>query len=111
MLFTVERHPSPIDGEDGPRPYVYDVTPHGLVARWRGSALAWPLLDATLMTGEDGRAYVCALHRSDSFIMLDGPDRAPLRTQVYAWNGFGFSGVTDGELTKRCAAEFGVREE
>jgi poly-gamma-glutamate synthesis protein (capsule biosynthesis protein) len=109
MLFTVERHLSPIDGEDGPRPYVYEVTPHGLVARWRGSALAWPLLDATLMPDAAGRAYVCALHRGDSFVMLDGTDDAAPRTQVYAWNGFGFSGVEDGELTARCAAAFGVQ--
>jgi poly-gamma-glutamate synthesis protein (capsule biosynthesis protein) len=111
MLFTVERHASPIDGEDGPRPYVYDVTPHGLVARWRGSALAWPLLDATLMTDSAGRAWVCALHRGDSFVMLDGADSAAPRTQVYAWNGFGFTGVTDGELVKRCAAAYGVGAE
>jgi hypothetical protein len=111
MLFTVERHASPIDGEDGPRPYVYDVTPHGLVARWRGSALAWPLLDATLIADAAGRAYVCALHRGDSFVMLDGADAASPRTQVYAWNGFGFSGVTDQDLTKRCAGEFGVAAE
>jgi poly-gamma-glutamate synthesis protein (capsule biosynthesis protein) len=106
MLFTVERHVSPIDDEDGPRPYVYDVTPHGLVARWRGSALAWPLLDATLIEDAAGRPYVCALHRGDSFVMLDSADPAETRTQVYAWNGFGFSGTTDGELTKRCAGEF-----
>jgi Bacterial capsule synthesis protein PGA_cap len=111
MLFTVERHVSPIDDEDGPRPYVYDVTPHGLVARWRGSALAWPLLDAVLIEDAAGRAYVCALHRGDSFVMLDSADPAGTRTQVYAWNGFGFSGVTDGELTKRCAGEFGERAE
>jgi poly-gamma-glutamate synthesis protein (capsule biosynthesis protein) len=111
MLFTVERHASPIDGEDGPRPYVYDVTPHGLVARWRGSALAWPLLDATLVSDAAGRAYVCALHRGDSFVMLDDADQAPPRAQVYAWNGFGFSGVTDEELGRRCANEYGLRVE
>jgi poly-gamma-glutamate synthesis protein (capsule biosynthesis protein) len=108
MLFAVERHPSPIDSEDGPRPYVYDVTPHGLVARWRGSALAWPLLDATLIVDAAGRAYVCALHRGDSFVMLDGADAAAPRTQVYAWNRFGFSGVTDEELGRRCAGTYGV---
>jgi poly-gamma-glutamate synthesis protein (capsule biosynthesis protein) len=111
MLFTIERHVSPIDDEDGPRPYVYDVTPHGLVARWRGSALAWPLLDATLIADATGRAYVCALHRGDSFVMLDNADPAEPRTQVYAWNGFGFSGVADGDLTKRCAGKFGGRAE
>jgi hypothetical protein len=111
MLFTVERHPSPIDDEDGPRPYVYDVTPHGLVARWRGSALAWPLLDATLIEDAAGRACLCALHRGDSFVMLDRERPSAPRTQVYAWNGFGFSGVTDGDLTSRCAERFGVGAE
>jgi len=48
LLFTLERHPSSLDGEDGVRPYVYAVSRQGLVARWRGSALAWPLLDAVV---------------------------------------------------------------
>ena len=108
LLFTVERHPSPIDEEDGPRPYVYEVTPHGLVARWRGSALAWPLLDATLITDASGRAFVCALHRGDSFILLDSAHATSSRTQVYAWNGFGFSGVTDTDLMSQCADQFGL---
>lgn len=112
MLFTLERHPSSIDAEDGPRPYVYEVTPHGLVARWRGSALAWPLLDASLITDEIGRSYVCALHRGDSFVMLDSAHgEGALRTQVYAWNGFGFSGVSDGDVAAGCARQFGLSPE
>ena len=63
------------------------------------------------MTDAAGRAYVCALHRGDSFVMLDDADPAPPRTQVYAWNGLGFSGATDGDLTRRCAGVFGVRGE
>jgi capsule synthesis protein PGA_cap len=111
LLFTLERHPSPIDDEDGPRPYVYEMTTHGLVARWRGSALAWPLLDATLIADTTGRAYLCALHRGDSFLVLDDTHASPARTQVYAWNGFGFSGVTDRDLTLRCASQFGANPE
>ncbi len=111
LLLTLERHPSTIDDEDGPRPYVYEVTAHGLVARWRGSALAWPLLDATLIVDATGRSYVCALHRGDSFIMLDNARPASARTQVYVWNGFGFSGVTDADLTVRCARQFGLSPE
>ncbi|GLH80298.1 hypothetical protein SSBR45G_52070 [Bradyrhizobium sp. SSBR45G] len=107
LLFTLERHASPIDGEDGPRPYVYEVTSHGLVAKWRGSALAWPLLDATLIADGAGQAHLCALHRGDSFIMLDTAAPSSTRTQVYAWNGFGFTGVNDGELGTRCARRFG----
>jgi hypothetical protein len=107
MLFTLERHPSSIDAEDGSRPYVYDLTPHGLIARWRGSALAWPILDATLISDSGGRAYLCALHRGDSFIMLDPSHHTQPRLQVYRWNGFGFSGITDSDLTVRCRSEFG----
>jgi len=106
MLFTLERHPSSMDSEDGPRPYVYDVTPRGLVARWRGSALAWPLLDARLITDASGRADVCALHRGDSFIVMNPGHPSPPRVQVYAWNGFGFSGVADPALTAQCRTLF-----
>ncbi|MGA7808212.1 hypothetical protein [Bradyrhizobium sp.] len=106
---------SPIDDEDGRRPYVYEVTAHGLVARWRGSALAWPLLDATPITDSTGRAYLCALHRGDSFIMIEKADAqpapSPVRTQVYACNGFGFSGVADGDLATRCQSRFSASSE
>ncbi len=105
MLVTVERHPSPIDGEDGPRPYVYDVTDHGLVARWRGSALAWPLIDARLLPGGE-TMRLCALHRADSFIRLD-PASTATRTAVYRWNGFGFAAVKDEEAVAACRRMYG----
>jgi hypothetical protein len=111
MLFTLERHPSSIDDEDGPRPYVYAVTSHGLVARWRGSALAFPLLDARLIADATGRSYLCALHRGDSFIMLDASHARSVRSLVYGWNGFGFSGLTDGDLERRCAQQLGLSRE
>jgi poly-gamma-glutamate synthesis protein (capsule biosynthesis protein) len=103
MLFALEQHYSPIDGEDGPRPYVYEVRPSGLVARWRGSALAWPLLDAALLPGGDG--VLCALHRRDSFIQLE-PGAVGVRTAAYRWNGFGFRGVEDAGILARCQALF-----
>ncbi len=106
MLFTLERHASTIDAEDGPRPYAYDIGPHGLIARWRGSALAWPLLDARLIGDGGGRDYLCALHRGDSFIMLDPARPAATRTQVYEWNGFGFSGISRDDLDARCREAF-----
>jgi hypothetical protein len=106
MLVTLERHRSSMDSEDGPRPYVYDVTPRGLIARWRGSALAWPLLDASVIEDAQGQAYLCALHRGDSFIMLDPAHPSKPRIQLYRWNGFGFSGVSDAVLTERCRAEY-----
>ena len=88
-LFTLQEHSSSIDSEEGVRPYVYEARAGGLVARWRGSALAWPLLDATLLPGED--VVLCALHRRDSFLVLQ-PSSTGVRTAAYRWNGFGFSG-------------------
>ncbi len=104
MLFTLEDHHSSIDQEAGPRPYIYDVTRHGLVARWRGSALAWPLVDGKLIRAPSGGTidYLCALHRKDSFIMLN-PDTSETRTALYKWNGFGFSGIDDPDLNAKCA--------
>jgi hypothetical protein len=107
-LFTLEEHPSSIDGEDGVRPYVYEALPGGLVARWRGSALAWPLLDAALLPGGDG--IICALHRRDSFLVLQ-PDSAGTRTAAYHWNGFGFSGIDDTGVLNQCQAIFGSSKE
>jgi len=108
FLFSLEAHPSSIDQETGPRPYVYSVTPEGLVARWRGSALAWPLIDGELIrapSGQEEQDYLCALHRGDSFIALD-PGTSQTRTAVYRWNGFGFSGVEDAGLNARCRLAF-----
>ena len=67
-LFTIERKFSPLDGEEGLRPYVYEARGGSLVARWRGSGLSWPLLDARLLPEEPG--VLCALHRTDSFVAL-----------------------------------------
>jgi poly-gamma-glutamate synthesis protein (capsule biosynthesis protein) len=88
LLLSLERHNSSIDDEVGLRPYVYAVGPHGLIARWRGSALAWPLIDA--VESKDG--VLCALHRGDSFLMPD-PGTKTTRIAAYRWNGFGFSGI------------------
>jgi hypothetical protein len=106
-LFTLEEHPSTIDGEEGVRPYVYEALPGGLVARWRGSALAWPLLDATLLPNGDG--VLCALHRRDSFLVLQ-PKATGVRPAAYRWNGFGFSGIDDTGILARCRLVFGIAE-
>jgi hypothetical protein len=98
-LFTLERHFSPIDGEIGLRPHVYSVTPRGLLARWRGSGLAWPLLDAIILP-DDGK-FLCGLHRGDSYIDLQ-PESNQVRVAAYRWNGFGFSGVDDPEVREKC---------
>jgi poly-gamma-glutamate synthesis protein (capsule biosynthesis protein) len=88
LLFAIERHPSSIDNGTSPRPYVYAVGPSGLIARWRGSALAWPLIDAV----ETGTGVLCARHRGDSFLLPDATNPAT-RLAAYRWNGFGFTGI------------------
>jgi poly-gamma-glutamate synthesis protein (capsule biosynthesis protein) len=88
LLLSLERHTSSIDDEVGLRPYVYAIDPHGLIARWRGSALAWPLIDAVV--SKDG--VLCALHRGDSFLLPD-PATKTTRIAAYRWNGFGFTGI------------------
>jgi poly-gamma-glutamate synthesis protein (capsule biosynthesis protein) len=86
---------------------VYEVGPHGFIARWRGSALAWPLLDARLLPGQGG--VLCALHRRDSFLMLT-PDSKGTRVAAYRWNGFGFDGIADKGVVSGCRALFGEKE-
>ena len=103
FLLSLERHESPIDAERDPRPYVYEVGPHGFIARWRGSALAWPLLDARLLPSADG--VLCALHRSDSFLVLS-PESKGARVAAYRWNGFGFTGISEGGTVSACRALF-----
>ncbi|MFN7975019.1 MAG: CapA family protein [Acidobacteriota bacterium] len=103
LLYTLEEHASTIDGERAPRPYVYRVTATGLSALWRGSALAWPLVDAVAMPDHPG--CLCALHRGDSFLELD-PRNRERRTAVYRWNGFGFDVVRDAAVEARCREIF-----
>lgn len=104
QILTIERHPSTIDGEDSPRPYVYAVSDHGLVARWRGSALAWPLIDARPLVTSGGETLLCALHRGDSFLQLD-PSTTATRLALYRWNGFGFAAANEDEAARAaCAA-------
>ncbi|OFY15999.1 MAG: hypothetical protein A2X16_09850, partial [Bacteroidetes bacterium GWF2_39_10] len=88
VLITLENRFSTIDNEIAPRPYVYEITKNGLVALWRGSALAWPLCDISIMESK-GTDYLCVLHRGDNFIELD-PQTPDRRIAFYIWNGFGF---------------------
>lgn len=106
LLFALQRHHSSIDGETGLRPYVYEIGPAGLIARWRGSALAWPLLDAALLPEND--EVICGLHRGDSFITLD-PMNSSRRVAAYKWNGFGFSGIGDSGIIQSCRKLFSDR--
>ena len=98
-LFILEKHYSSLDNEYNVRPYVYDLDNKGLVARWRGSALAWPLIDAQISPFDN--KILCALHRGDSFIKLDKTTKNT-RIAAYAWNGFGFKGVADSITCATC---------
>ena len=102
LIFTLERHRSSLDEEDGLRPYVYAVGPRGLIAKWRGSALAWPLIDAVI---QKSSGVVCALHRTDSFVTLD-PHSQGTRVAAYRWNGFGFDGIDDPAAVRGCEKLF-----
>lgn len=110
-LLTLERHFSPLDKEEGLRPCVYEVGREALIPKWRGTALAWPLVDAAVLPGSDG--ILCALHRGDSFLVPQSGanDR---RVAAYRWKGFGFSGVHDPEVIRSCMDFIGfpdVREQ
>lgn len=102
-LFTLERHFSPMDGEDGLRPCVYEVSPRGLIPRWRGTALAWPLIDAAFLPVNSD--ILCALHRGDSFV-VPGSGSKEKRIAAYRWKGFGFSGIQDEETIRSCRDYF-----
>lgn len=106
-LLALEWHYSSIDSEVGLRPYVCRVTREGLVAQWRGSALAWPLLDAIVLP--DNETILCALHRGDSFINLQLTMKEA-RVAAYRWNGFRFSGVDDPKLTLECRKCWGIED-
>ena len=98
-LFILEKHYSSLDNENNVRPYVYDLDNKGLVAKWRGSALAWPLIDAQISPFDN--KILCALHRGDSFIKLDKTTKS-IRVAAYEWNGFGFKGVPDSIICATC---------
>ena len=100
LLLALERHPSPMDHEVALRPHVYAVGDHGLIARWRGTALAWPLLDAVV----DANGELCALHRGDSFVRPD-PATKTTRAMEYRWNGFGFSTAGSATANEECTTQ------
>lgn len=105
LLFTLEAHASPLDGRVAPRPYVYGVSARGLTAKWRGSGLAWPLIDAIVLPS----GLLCALHEDGSFLApraMPAESERARRIALYRWNGFGFTGVDDASERSRCAASF-----
>jgi hypothetical protein len=82
------------------RPTVYEPGLRGLIAKWRGPALEWPLLDAVLLPGE--AAAVCALHNCDFFISLNLKKRFVLRPI----NGM----VSDLKVTERYQGALQMRD-
>ena len=74
--------------------------PGGVAALWRG-----PYWMRHSCLGGDG--VLCALHRRDSFLVLQ-PNSVGPRMAAYRWNGFGFSGVDDSNVLDRCKSPFGV---
>jgi hypothetical protein len=98
-LFTLEKHFSSLDNEVALRPYVYNVDRIGITARWRGSGLAWPILDA--IVSPDNEQVLCALHRGDAFID-PGNIITDYRTAAYQWNGFGFKKINDSVSCESC---------
>lgn len=91
-LMVLEDHFSSMDGRVAPRPYLYRVTPQGLRARWRGTALAYPLLDVAVLPGVQADV-LCALHGGGSFL-VPAPDQ-PAHSMAYVWNGFGFAAAPE----------------
>lgn len=106
-LFMLEDHPSRLDGRVAPRPYVYAVRPQGLLAQWRGTVLAYPLIDAVVLPGE-AADLLCALHADQSF--LGGAGSGGRRTLAYRWTGFGFGAAPGAQDQQRCATRFGMAD-
>lgn len=98
-LFSLESYYSSLDKEINIRPYVYAIDNKGITARWRGSGLAWPILDAQISPYNE--QILCALHRGDAFILL-GKSTTSQKIAAYKWNGFGFNFITDSTICKDC---------
>ena len=99
-LFSLETYYSSLDKESNIRPYVYSIDNKGITARWRGSALAWPIIDAQISPNND--EILCAQHRGDAFILLGKPTAVAQKVAAYKWNGFGFNFITDSIICRDC---------
>ena len=103
-IFALQNYYSTLDKEISIRPYVYAVDAYGMYAKWRGSALAFPLLDAQI--SPYNTQILCALHRGDSYIVLN-KENTDTRIMAYEWNGFGFKGLDDSLTCRYCDKIFG----
>jgi hypothetical protein len=99
-LFSLETYYSSLDKEITIRPYVYSIDKKGITARWRGSALAWPIIDAQILPNNN--EILCAQHRGDAFILLGKYTVAAQKVAAYKWNGFGFDFITDSTICRDC---------
>jgi hypothetical protein len=99
-LFSLESYYSTLDKEVNIRPYVYTIDKNGITARWRGSALAWPIIDAQISPKNE--QILCALHRGDAFILLGKTAVITQKVAAYKWNGFGFNNITDSTICNNC---------
>jgi poly-gamma-glutamate synthesis protein (capsule biosynthesis protein) len=103
-LVVLEDHFSKFDNKVAPRPYVYAVKERGLVAQWRGTTLAYPTVDLSVVHSQEGDV-LCALHKRESPLLgaLDGP---ALTTVAYVWDSFGFRGSKDDRSQQLCKARY-----
>lgn len=103
-LFMLLELYSDLDRMVGLRPHVYRLAQDGIRPLWRGSGLAFPLIDA-IPVKVGNRDVLCALHSGGSF--LSGVQNVqPPFVMVYQWNGFGFSAERDKTVLPQCQAIF-----
>jgi poly-gamma-glutamate synthesis protein (capsule biosynthesis protein) len=88
LVLLLESHYSDLDQKIALRPYVYGLTHGKLRARWRGTALAYPLTDVAVPPNNPG--LLCGLHTKGGFLVPNAAAAQDL-TLGYRWNGFGFS--------------------
>jgi len=100
-FFALHRRYSTFDREEALRPYLFRLRPgERPLDRWRGTALARPLLAARLILVR-GRELLCAIHRGDSFIE-PRPATRERTWRVYVWAPMGFRSVEDPEALDLC---------
>lgn len=103
-LFLLLELYSDLDRAVGLRPHVYRVAHGGMRPLWRGSGLAFPLIDA-IPVNIGTRDMLCALHTGGSFL-TGARNSQPVHAMAYQWNGFGFSAERDKALVRKCQEVF-----
>ena len=102
---------SPFDQSMGLRPHIYSLREGRLHAEWRGSALAFPILDVLVQTDAAGRDFLCALHEARAHLSQSRePNGAPF-TLAYRWQRFGFQADHSAALQQQCDHAFQFKQE